>query len=600
MKLERLVLWLHQYWKELSRVSGNSDDITFESATVQQRFQAGLKANDGGNRRNRDFEEQKMDLVYEALFDEEWYGGRRANLANSLFLRGKLPDKLAKLFDAVTPMSETRQIAKRSNPNVVVREETVENRIRNKAWASAAEHVQYVHTMSFVGFFTGVVVRLVLFLGLLIAQALKEKSRGKAGNAWSSAKKAKEVVSSDSSSLLRAGEKLEAGDDRDPDVLAEEKRVEEEITAEKAGEALANVSDVSVSGVTKKFASAKGDKWALNGVTFGVRSGEVFGLLGPNGAGKSTMFTLLSGNWDKIGGPTEGEIRFLQQNVTELGFADAYKKMGIVPQFDKHLFPYASAQQHLELYMVVKNRPGQNDFEKRELIEKILREVGLDPDNHQPVGQYSGGMMRKLSFALSLVTDPQVLLLDEVSGGVDIVSQRLLWKKMSLLKPENQTIITASHSMSEVEAVCDRVGIMVGGELQCLGSTSRVKEVHGNVCQLEMYCSSVRGDVGLGLDAKVGKLRTAIAQDVFGGEKGAELGRKFFVLEQHAFSQSRFRVVFGVDRGSLDMGKLFALCWEDRLECIDDFMIGEPTIEQIFLKFAAKQEALDEAEGKAA
>ncbi|CAD7933263.1 unnamed protein product, partial [Amoebophrya sp. A25] len=291
------------------------------------------------------------------------------------------------------------------------------------------------------------------------------------------------------------------------DVVVEEKRVEKHFaeteTSTSCSKSVVDEDVVLVSRVKKRFETSSksngttstvvAENWALNGVSFGVHSGEVFGLLGPNGAGKSTMFTLLSGKWDKIGGPTEGDIRILEENVTQCGFADAYRKMAIVPQFDKHLFPYASAQQHLQLYMVVKNvssrrSSGHHTKTKQdEIIAQILRDVGLNPDNHQPVGEYSGGMMRKLSFALSLITDPQVLLLDEVSGGVDIVSQRLLWKKMSHLKPPRQTIITASHSMAEVEAVCDRVGIMVAGQLQCLGSLSRVKEVHGNVCQLVLH-----------------------------------------------------------------------------------------------------------------
>eukprot|EP00392_Amoebophrya_sp_AT5.2_P015985 g16213.t1 len=150
---------------------------------------------------------------------------------------------------------------------------------------------------------------------------------------------------------------------------------------------------------------------------------------------------------------------------------------------------------------------------------------------------------------------------------------------------------------------------MVGGEMQCIGSLGRVKEVHGNVCQLELYCCfrdelrksrSLRSQGIIGeaespaeqsLAEKVDFVRRGILQDRVVGENSG-----CHILEQHAFSQHRFRVVFGVERKNLQMGKLFAWCWKDRLNCIDDFMIGEPTIEQIFLKFAAKQEALLEAE----
>eukprot|EP00392_Amoebophrya_sp_AT5.2_P015984 g16212.t1 len=485
MRLERLLLFLHQY---RSALPGSLD---FDKTTPDDRLKAATEANKMGDRGTRNFVEQKMNLVHDALFEKELYGGREKSLSSNLFFFGRLPQELAKLFDDITPTSETVEIAERKAPRKVVRTETIENRIRHKEWKSATEYLSYIHSMSFVGFFTGFVIRFFIFLFVIINRALKEK-------ATHSKREMEEQVEQDRQEAVQSGrlsaaerEPLLEGlpsEDRDVDVVREEQRIRAEVlSSSKSGQTNSNskftkkVSDVSVVDVTKKFEIANAaDKWALNGVTFGVNSGEVFGLLGPNGAGKSTMFTLLSGNWQYIGAPTSGDIRILNQNVTKFGFADAYRKMGIVPQFDKHLFPYASAQQHLELYMVVKNvdaEPmgksfGQNDRlpvgrielscaeRKKLLLEQILREVGLDPENHQPVGEYSGGMMRRLSLALSLITDPQVLFLDEVSGGVDIVSQRLLWKKMTVAKPKNQTIITASHSMSEVEAVCDRVGIL--------------------------------------------------------------------------------------------------------------------------------------------
>jgi len=573
--------------------------------------------------------EGTQDRVTEALNhqDEEDENlqkhGTSADVA--LFWGGRLPDHLAELLDELTPVEEVIKIQKKSVGRLEGlwenREAKLIGAIRHPSWESGTDVVQTWHWSVWAAFLGGFGLRLLLWALLLICRTTGKK----AGGGKTSAVAQDEVVDTsedvgeqEKQGLLVANKRevrgrnvaadVEAGDGRDADVVAEEARVL--LGNLPGGGGLhEQTDDLTAKRITKCFKDANGkEKWALNGVTFGVQRGECFGLLGPNGAGKSTMFTMLSGNYADTGPPTGGDITVLGEDVLRNGFSKAYAKMGIVPQFDHHLFPYANAQQHMELYLVVNGEQQEGGSTvKQAFIEEVLRDVGLDPKNPRPVGEYSGGMMRRLSFAITLVTNPEILLLDELSAGVDIVSQRLLWKKMQN-RPKGQTIITTSHSMTEVEAVCSRVCIMVGGELQCFGTTSRIKQVHGGMCQLDLYCcfrAGAAADNGKAQDGgeaptlqdKVDRVSESIASALY-NDKGKR-GKKLFALEQHAFSNARFRVVFGVDRANLELAKLFAWCQADPLACVDDFMIGEPTIEQIFLKFAAKQEALDEAETQA-
>ncbi|CAD7968992.1 unnamed protein product [Amoebophrya sp. A25] len=121
-----------------------------------------------------------------------------------------------------------------------------------------------------------------------------------------------------------------------------------------------------------------------------------------------------------------------------------------------------------------------------ERISRFLREVSLsEEDADRYVDEYSGGMRRKLSLALTLITDPELVFLDEVSAGVDIVAQRSLWNKM-IHRPAGQTIVATTHSMMEADATSDRIGILVSGRLKCLGETARIKAAYGNGYHLEL------------------------------------------------------------------------------------------------------------------
>ncbi|CAD7959169.1 unnamed protein product [Amoebophrya sp. A120] len=242
-------------------------------------------------------------------------------------------------------------------------------------------------------------------------------------------------------------------------------------------------------------------KWATKNVTFGVYEGECFGLLGPNGAGKTTLFNLLSGtemvDVGRISIYGQDCVNTKEASYTVGSFPQAAReKMGLAPQFDK-LWPHVSGRAHLRLFSKCCGtymREGELDPEAGEKrISTFLKQVSLSEiDADRKTEEYSGGMKRKLSVALTLITEPKLVFLDEMSAGVDIVAQQSLWRKL-INRPKGQTIITTTHSMMEADATSDRIGILVGGKLKCLGSTHRIKSQYGNGYQLELLVRWKKG-----------------------------------------------------------------------------------------------------------
>ena len=235
--------------------------------------------------------------------------------------------------------------------------------------------------------------------------------------------------------------------------------------------------------------------WASDGVTLGIRRGEAFGLLGPNGAGKTTLFNMMAGN-EEVGGPTHGHINVFGADAWSEGFRKARERMAIVPQFDC-LVDFMSGREHLRLFARLSGlyyapaKDSKTSEEQTPLlgtgeeqhpigerrVALFLQLVGLSAaDGDRPAGDYSGGMKRKLSMGCALITDPELLYLDELSAGVDIVAQRTLWRLLTH-RPVGQTIVSTTHSMLEADSTCDRLGVLVAGRLKALGDTNRLKDV---------------------------------------------------------------------------------------------------------------------------
>ncbi|PRW44292.1 ABC transporter A family member 7-like isoform A [Chlorella sorokiniana] len=187
---------------------------------------------------------------------------------------------------------------------------------------------------------------------------------------------------------------------------------------------------------------------------------ECFGLLGPNGAGKTTTIRMMEGFMRATGGQAIIEGFDISRDMDSV-----YALMGACPQHDL-LWDGLTGREHLLFYARIKNLRGKA---LRRAVDDGLRAVNLFSVGDDLVGGYSGGMKRRLSVAISLVGDPAVVYLDEPSTGLDPASRQLLWNVIKRARRQRAVVLT-THSMEEAEALCDRLGIFVGGRLQCVGN----------------------------------------------------------------------------------------------------------------------------------
>jgi len=209
---------------------------------------------------------------------------------------------------------------------------------------------------------------------------------------------------------------------------------------------------------------------AVDGLSFEVELGEIFGLLGPNGAGKSTTINILSGILE----PTEG-------SATVLGFdvhrdpSKIKERIGVCPQ-EPAFFPYLTGRENIELIGDLHLMPRK---ELRERTDALLDSVGLGEASSRRAGQYSGGMVRRTSLAMALVHDPEIAFLDEPTVGLDPQSRRATWDLIRDLRERGRTVILTTHYIEEAEELADRVGIIDHGTLIALDTPKALMEEHG-------------------------------------------------------------------------------------------------------------------------
>ncbi|RMB95284.1 hypothetical protein DUI87_28271 [Hirundo rustica rustica] len=222
----------------------------------------------------------------------------------------------------------------------------------------------------------------------------------------------------------------------------------------------------------------KKKKTATKNLSFRVKKGEVLGLLGPNGAGKSTAIKMITGETTL----TAGQV--LMKGGDEGGSQDqAPAFLGYCPQ-ENPLWLDLTPQQHLRVYAAVK---GLRKEDTAAAVHRIVNALQLQDYLHKKVRKLPAGITRKLCVALSLLGNPSVLLLDEPSTGMDPNGQRRVWKTIrDALKPKESGAILTTHYMEEAEAVCDRVAILVSGQLRCIGSIQYLKNKFGKGYLLEI------------------------------------------------------------------------------------------------------------------
>jgi ABC-2 type transport system ATP-binding protein len=200
---------------------------------------------------------------------------------------------------------------------------------------------------------------------------------------------------------------------------------------------------------------------AVDGISFEVKRGEVFGLLGPNGAGKSTTISIIS----TLLPPTEGEIFFEGESIFK-NSKNLRQKLGIVPQ-DIALYPTLTGYENLRFWG---NLYGLKGAELKERINEVADIIGLNERLKDKVKKYSGGMKRRLNIGAALLHKPDLLIMDEPTVGIDPQSRSHILDTVLKLSAQGMTIIYTTHYMEEAEELCSRICIMDEGKIIASGT----------------------------------------------------------------------------------------------------------------------------------
>ncbi len=220
-----------------------------------------------------------------------------------------------------------------------------------------------------------------------------------------------------------------------------------------------------------------GDLTAVDDVSLEVRRGEVLGLLGPNGAGKSTLISIWSGMFE----PTAGQVTVGDRQVSPTSRA-AKRQVGVVPQ-DIALYEKLSGRQNLRFFGRIYGMGGRR---LRQRVEAVLDVVGLSDRGNDRAETYSGGMQRRLNLAAGLLHEPELLILDEPTVGVDPQSRNHIFDNVERLNREHGvTIIYTTHYMEEAERLCNRVAIIDHGKIVALDTPrALIESLGGGVIQI--------------------------------------------------------------------------------------------------------------------
>jgi len=222
---------------------------------------------------------------------------------------------------------------------------------------------------------------------------------------------------------------------------------------------------VEAHGLTKRF----GDFVAVDGVDFTIAPGESFGFLGPNGAGKTSTMRMIA----CISPVSEGTLTVLGKDPATQG-AQIRARMGVVPQEDS-LDLDLTVLDNLMIYGRYFDMPRKVI---RERAEQLLEFAQLQERAHDRVDPLSGGMKRRLTIARALISDPDLLILDEPTTGLDPQARHLLWDRLYRLKQEGVTLVITTHYMDEAEQLCDRLVVMDKGRFAAEGSPRQLIEQH--------------------------------------------------------------------------------------------------------------------------
>nr|DBA21878.1 TPA: hypothetical protein GDO54_012995 [Pyxicephalus adspersus] len=356
-------------------------------------------------------------------------------------------------------------------------------------------------------------------------------------------------------------------DDADEDVLAEKKKVNTLKTTKQAEEK----PIILVDSLRKEFKEKSGfckclrkkkKRTAISNISFCVKKGEVLGILGPSGAGKTTSVLILGGEKK----PTAGQV-VLGSSGGSSRTQDSGAP-GYCPQHNP-LWPNLTVKEHLEIYASIK---GMKKEDADHAIKRLSEALEMKDHLNKPVKKLSVGVSRKVCFAISMLGNPTIVLLDEPSTGLDPKGQQRLWRAIrAAFKNKDRGAILTTRYIEEAEAVCDRVAIMVAGKLRCIGSIQHLKSKFGKGYLLEI------------------KLRDTQQVDV--------IHQEVLRLFPQATKQDRFSSLMmykiPMDNVQSLSQAFFQLENVKQLHNIEEYSFSQANLEQVFLELAKEQEKED-------
>lgn len=308
---------------------------------------------------------------------------------------------------------------------------------------------------------------------------------------------------------------------------------------------------LTVQNLQKKFGGFE----AVRDVSFTVDKGEAFSLLGPNGAGKTTIIQMITGLYP----PTSGMIKLSGIDVME-NPKDAQKLIGVVPQ-EVALYQTMSARENLKFWGRMYGLSG-NLLEKR--VSDALEMIGLTDRAKHKIETFSGGMKRRVNIAAAILHQPELLIMDEPTVGIDPQSRNHILNTVKHLNSEGMTIIYTSHYMEEVEFLCKRIGVIDQGKLIACGTMPELREMIGD------------------------QSRIIVAIDKRGSVNPAELSKAFsnlFPAETIQFLDHQL-MVFHKEPQSI-LSDFIQLLIKSKIK-ITSVDIVEPNLESVFLHLTGR------------
>jgi ABC-2 type transport system ATP-binding protein len=312
---------------------------------------------------------------------------------------------------------------------------------------------------------------------------------------------------------------------------------------------------IKVEDLTKKF----GKFTAVDGISFSVKPGELFGLLGPNGAGKTTTINMLS----TLLNVTSGKAEVAGFDVGK-DRSNVRQSIGVVFQ-DPALDSNLTGRENLEFHGIMYGVPKK---ERDERIAEVLKLVELEDKAKVLVEKYSGGMKRRLEIARGLIHKPKVLFLDEPTIGLDAQTRRHIWDYIKKLKAEGDVaIILTTHYMEEADYLCDRVAIIDHGKIIAMDTPERLKH-------------SLGGDV--------------VCMDTNDGEKLVKLFKKFKWVK--SVKKYDGNICITTEHGEKRIPQLIVTAEKAGIK-ITSVNLHEPSLEDVFIHYTGKTIREEEADG---